>query len=306
MTQGIIVVGAGPAGLTASIYAARAGMDVIVLEKTMPGGYAALTDIIENYPGFPEGIKGIELAEKMKKQAQRFDVNIVGIEVKKITASPQTFQVQTSSQLYTAPAVIVATGTFPRKLSIPGEEELRGRGVSYCATCDGPLFKDRTVAVIGCGNSGLQEGHFLLNFVKDVLFVEYMQRITADKILQKKFENENRARFILGAMLVSINGREKVESITVKQRSDNTEQTIAVDGVFIFVGTTPASDCIRGLVELDKYGFVITDGELQTSVKGMYAAGDIRSKHIRQVVTACGEGAEAAINAYHYVESLNM
>jgi thioredoxin reductase (NADPH) len=286
MAHDIIIVGAGPAGLTASIYAARAGMDVTVLEKAVPGGYAALTDIIENYPGFPEGIKGIDLAEKMKKHAQRFDVRIVGTEVKKISASPRTFQVQTSSQTYTAPAVVVATGTSPRKLLIRGEEELRGRGVSYCATCDGPLFKNRTVAVIGCGNSGLQEGHFLLNFVKEVVFVEYLPRITADKVLQRKFEHEDRARFILGAMLVSINGKEKVESITVKQRSDNTEQTIGVDGVFIFVGTTPASDCVRGLVELDKHGFVITDEELRTSVKGLYAAGDIRSKHIRQVVTA--------------------
>jgi len=306
MAHEMIIVGAGPAGLTASIYAARAGMDVTVLEKAMPGGYAALTDIIENYPGFPEGIKGFELAEKMKQQAQRFNVKIVGTEVKKIDASPQIIQVQTGSQRFTAPAVIVATGTSPRKLFIPGEEELRGRGVSYCATCDGPLFKGRKVAVIGCGNSGLQEGHFLLNFVSDVVFVEYLPRITADQILQKKFEHESRARFILGAMLVSINGKEKIESITVKQRSDNSEQIIAVDGVFIFVGTTPASDCVRGIVELDKNGFVVTRQDLTTSVKGIYAAGDIRSKHIRQVVTACGEGAEAAINAYHYVESLNM
>jgi len=306
MAHGMIVVGAGPAGLTASIYAARAGMDVTVLEKAMPGGYAALTDIIENYPGFPDGIKGFELAEKMKQQALRFNVKIIGTEVKKIDASPRTIKVQTSSQQFTAPVVIVATGTSPRKLLIPGEEELRGRGVSYCATCDGPLFKGKKVAVIGCGNSGLQEGHFLLNFVSDVVFVEYLQRITADQILQKKFEQESRARFMLGAMLVRINGTEKVESITVKRRSDNSEETVAVDGVFIFVGTTPASDCVRGFVELDKNGFVVTDAELSTSVKGIYAAGDIRSKHIRQVVTACGEGAEAAINAYHYVESLNM
>ncbi len=306
MAHDIIIVGAGPAGLTASIYAARAGMDVVVLEKSMPGGYAALTDIIENYPGFPDGIKGIDLAEKMKKQALRFEVDIVGTEVKKIEASPPTFQVQTSSQPYAAPAVIIATGTSPRKLLIPGEEELRGRGVSYCATCDGPLFKERKVAVIGCGNSGLQEGHFLLNFVKDVVFVEYLPRITADKILRDKFEHEDRARFILGAMLVSINGTDKVESITVKKRSDNSEETVAVDGVFIFVGTTPASECVQRIVELDKHGFVVTNQDLETSVRGLYAAGDIRSKHIRQVVTACGEGAEAAINAYHYVESLDV
>jgi len=300
----LLIIGAGPAGLTAAIYGARAGLKTMVIERGLPGGNAASTDVIENYPGFPDGIKGIELAEKMKQQALKFGTEIIGAEVKSLEKTDEAIFVRSDGAEYRSKTVIIATGTMPRKLGVPGEEELRGRGISYCATCDGPLFKGRRIAIIGCGNSGLQEGLFLLNFVTHIIFVEFLPYITADRILQKRFENESRVQFLLNHELVSINGKERVESITVKNRATNEEKIYETDGVFMYVGMTPFSEFLKGVVELDKAGFVITNEKLETSVSGIFAAGDIRSKKIRQVVTACGEGAVAAINAYHYLENL--
>ncbi len=302
----LLVVGAGPAGLTAAIYGARAGLKIVILEKALPGGYVVVTDSIENYPGFPEGIKGIELAEKMKRQAQRFGAEVIGVEVKSIGKTGPNVIAQTDSTKYEVPAVIIATGTTPKKLNISGEDELRGRGVSYCATCDGPLFKGKAIAVIGCGNSGLQEGKFLLRFVTHITFVEFLPHMTADKILQEKMRTEERVDFLLNHMAVRINGKERVESMTVKNRETNEEKTIKVDGVFIYVGLNPSSKFLKGVVDLDDTGFVITNEKMETSVSGIFAAGDIRAKKIRQIVTACGEGAEAAIHAYHYIESLKV
>jgi len=298
----LIIIGAGPAGLTAAIYGARAGLKTLVLEKGLPGGLAATTDYIENYPGFPDGIKGIELTEKMKNQAKRFGVEIIGVEVKSISKTGKNIIVQTDNKKYEVPAVIITTGTTPKRLNIPGEDTLRGRGISYCATCDGPLFKGRDIAVIGCGNSGLQEGKFLLNFVKSITFIEFLPYMTADIILQERLRDEKAVNFLLNHMAVSINGKERVESITVKNRENDEEKTVAVSGIFIYAGLNPNSGFLKNFIELDNYGFVITNKKLETSVPGIFAAGDIRAETIRQVVTACGDGAVAAINVYHYIK----
>ncbi len=298
----LLIIGAGPAGLTAAIYSARAGLKTLVLEKGLPGGLAATTDYIENYPGFPEGIKGIELTEKMKNQAKRFGVEIIGVEVKSISKTGKNIIVQTDNKKYEVPAVIITTGTTPKRLNIPGEDTLRGRGISYCATCDGPLFKGRDIAVIGCGNSGLQEGKFLLNFVKSITFIEFLPYMTADIILQERLRDEKAVNFLLNHMAVSINGKERVESITVKNRENDEEKTVAVSGIFIYAGLNPNSGFLKNFIELDNYGFVITNKKLETSVPGIFAAGDIRAETIRQVVTACGDGAVAAINVYHYIK----
>lgn len=300
----IIIIGAGPAGLTAGIYAARAGLKVTIVERALVGGLAATTHLIENYPGFPEGISGIDLANRMKKQAERFDCQIVQAEVTGLKSIEKQCEVLTSAKTYRASAVIVASGTIPKKLNVPGEDTLRGRGVSYCATCDGPLFRDRDVAVIGCGNSGLQEGQFLLQFVKSITFVEILPHMTADKILQDRLKDESRVEFLLNHKLLSINGEERVASMTVKNLETHKEKTIDIDGIFIYVGIIPLADFLKGFVDMDNQEFVVTDENLKTSVTGIFACGDIRSKHIRQVVNACAEGAEAAINAYHYIESL--
>ena len=304
MSHDLIVVGGGPAGLTAAIYGARSGLNAVVIERAVPGGHAASTHYIENYPGFPEGITGIELAERMKQQVLRFGVEIVGSEVKSIGKKGESVVVNTDGREFQASGLIVAIGTNWKKLNVPGEDELRGRGVSYCATCDGPLFKQRDVAVIGCGNSGIQEGKFLLQFVNNITFVEFLPRVTADKMIYDRIKDEERVQFLLNHECVSINGVERVESITVRERGTKQEREIAVSGVFIYVGLEPNSGFLQGVIDLDEKGFVLVNERMETSVPGIFAAGDICAKKIRQVVTACSEGATAAINAYHYIESM--
>ena len=300
----LAIVGAGPAGLTAGIYGARAGLKTVILERALPGGLAATTDYIENYPGFPDGIKGMELTENMKKQAQHFGTEIIGTEVTSLVKKGKITIVKTSTRSFETVAVIIATGTVPKKLDIPGEDELRGRGISYCATCDGPLFKGRKIAVIGCGNSGLQEGKFLLNFVKHITFIEFLPHMTADKILQDRLSQEPKVNFLLNHELLSIDGKERVEAITIEDRAIREKKAIEVDGVFIYAGLVPKSDFIKGIVKVDNKGFIITNDKLETSLPGIFAAGDICAQAVRQVVTACAQGAAAVINAYHYIESL--
>lgn len=304
MEYELAIVGAGPAGLTAAIYAARAGLKVVIFERALPGGNVAVTDLIENYPGFPKGIKGIELSERMKQQAQRFGAEIIGAEVKSVGGSGKNRVVKTEGKEYEIPAIIVAGGTTHKKLNIPGEDELRGRGVSYCAICDGPLFRGKPIAVVGCGNSGLQEGRFLLNFATHITFIEFLPHMTADRILIDLFKQEKRAAFLLNTMVISIEGETRVETVVVKNRETEEKKSIKVDGVFIYVGMNPYTQFLRGVVDLDKGGFVITNEKMETSLDGVFACGDIRSKEIRQIVTACGEGAEAAMQAYQYVASL--
>jgi thioredoxin reductase (NADPH) len=304
MSKDLIVIGGGPAGLTAAIYGARAGLDTLVIEKAMPGGHAATTHYIENYPGFPEGINGFELAEKMKQQVLRFGVEIVGAEAQMVKSKENTFLVKTDSREFEAAALIIAIGTNWKKLNVPGEDELRGRGVSYCATCDGPLFKERKVAVIGCGNSGIQEGKFLLQFVTRVTFVEFLPQVTADKLLYDRIKEDERVEFFLNHEVLSVDGKERVESITVNDRATQEQKKVVVDGVFVYVGLEPNTKMLKDVVELDEKGFIAVNEQMETSTSGIFAAGDICCKTIRQVVTACAEGATAAINAYHYLESM--
>jgi thioredoxin reductase (NADPH) len=304
MSHDLVVIGGGPAGLTAGIYGARAGLRTVIIEMAMPGGHAATTHYIENYPGFPEGISGIELADKIKQQVLRFGVEIVGSEVKSVSKQNGSVIVTTDSRQFSAPAVIIAIGTNWKELNVPGESELRGRGVSYCATCDGPLFKNRDVAVVGCGNSGLQEGKFLMQFVNRITFVEFLPNITADKILSDRLKGEEKADFLLNHEVMSINGSERVESITVHDRQTGKQKIIRVSGVFIYVGLEPNTSMLKNIVDLDEKEFVIVDAQMRTCEPGLFAAGDVCSKAIRQVVTACAEGATAALSAYHYLESM--
>lgn len=304
MRKDLIVIGGGPAGLTAAIYGTRAGLDTMVIEKAMPGGHAATTYHIENYPGFPDGINGFELAEKMKQQVLRFGVEIVGAEAQLVQLKGRSLLVKTDSREFETTALIIAIGTNWRKLNVPGEDELRGRGVSYCATCDGPLFKKHKVAVIGCGNSGIQEGKFLLQFVTHITFVEFLPQVTADKLLYDRIKADERVDFLLNHEVISIDGKDRVESITLKDRATKKQKKVGVDGVFIYVGLEPDTGMLKAVVDLDEKGFVVVNERMETSTPGIFAAGDICVKAIRQVVTACAEGATAAINAYHYLQSM--
>jgi thioredoxin reductase (NADPH) len=305
ISSDVIIVGGGPAGLTASIYTSRERLDTLLLEQAVCGGLAGTTDLVENYPGFPDGINGKELIAKFKEQALAFGANIVEFtEVEEIEPAGNRVIVRTSEQEYRSHAVIVASGSVPKKLNIPGEEEYTGRGVSYCATCDGPLFRDKDIAVVGTGNSGLQEGEFLLKHVKSITFVECLPRMTGARILQERLRKSERTKLLLNHMLTSVEGDALVRSVTVKNSQTGEEEEVEVSGVFIYAGWLPNSKFLEGVVELDELGYVVTNGEMETSVPGIYAAGDVRRKKVRQIGVACGEGTVAALSARDYVAGI--
>ncbi len=300
----VAIIGGGPAGLTAAIYTARAKMKTIVIENKEVGGEAAATDVIENYPGFPEGINGHALADRMVQQAKNFGAVVYNGSLDKVnlTETPKTLLLD--GKLVSTTSIIVATGTSPKKLNVPGEAELKGRGVSYCATCDAPIYAGKDIAVIGCGNSGLQEGLFILKFVNSITFVEFLPEIKAEKILQDKIKSRENVKCLLNHQVTAINGKEKVESISVKDRKTGKENQIPVDGLFIYIGLIPNSDMFKDQLELNEWGYIITDNNLGTSVPGVFVAGDVRDKGLRQVATAIGDGAVAAVSAEKYVENL--
>ena len=304
-TYDVIIIGGGAGGLTAGIYSSREMLSTLLIEKNLVGGLAAETELIENYPGFPEGINGMDLMDKMKDQAQNFGVEIAEFEevesIKPVNESE--IIVKTVKDEYRAHSVIVASGTVPKFLNIPGEKEFLGKGISYCATCDGPLYKDKQVAVIGCGNSGLQEGESLLKHAREVTFIEFLPNMTASKILQQRLKKNKKATFFLNHALVRIDGDKFVESITVKNRDNGKKKKLEVSGVFMYTGFLPVTDFIEKTeVKLDKKGYIKTNDKMETSVPGIYAIGDIVHKVLRQVVTASADGAIAAFSAEKWIE----
>jgi len=299
----LIIIGGGPAGLTSGIYATRGRLDTILLDKLNPGGTVATTEWVENYPGFPEGIVGAELMKKMEEQARKFGLQVIPTkEVLSVDFKNKIKTIKVDDGEYKAKSIIIATGTEPKKLNIPGEDKFRGRGVSYCATCDGPFFKDKDIAVIGAGNSGIQEGLYLLRFVKSATVVEFLPHMTAEKILQERALKEKRMKFYLNHVVTSINGENKVESVTIKSRQKGDEETIPVQGVFIYVGLNPMTGFLKGQIELDKWGFIVAGDDTKTSSPGVFAAGDVRLKILQQITTAVGDGATAAFMAERYIE----
>jgi len=303
--QDVIIVGGGAAGLTAGIYTSREGLDTVLVEKWLCGGLAAETTLVENYPGFPEGVNGRDLIEKFKEQAQKFGTRIIEYtEVAKVEPLEKKVRIKTNNGEYYTRCLIIASGSVPKKINIPGEDEFYGKGVSYCATCDGPLYKGRDVAVIGCGNSGLQEGESLLRYVKSATFIEFLPYMNAEKILQERIQENEKTEFLLNHMLTSINGDDRVRSVTVKNRQTNEEKVLEVEGVFIYIGFLPNSKFLEGAVELDTSGYVITDENMRTSLPGIYAVGDVRSKRVRQIDVACGESTVAALSVLDYIKAL--
>lgn len=304
----IIIIGGGPAGLTAGIYSARAKMKTLLLEKMMVGGQAAITETIENYPGFPEGIAGPELTERMREQAAKFGVDFFDAEVKKIRdqafETGRGFAVSTDQEEYSALALIAATGAQPSSLGIPGEKRLTGKGVSYCATCDGPFFRDQDIVVAGGGDTAVEEALFLTKFGKKVSLVHRRDRLRATKILQERASANPKIEFVWDSVLTEVMGDNNVEGVKVKNVKTEKEREIAAKGVFVFVGIVPNTEFLKDLVEMDESGYIITDENMQTRQEGIFACGDARKKLLRQVVTACGEGATAAFSAQHYIEEL--
>ena len=300
----VVIVGAGPAGMTTAIYSARDGKKTLVLEKQIAGGLAGTTHLIENYPGFPDGVSGEKLMNLFKEQAMNFGAQFVEFEeVKQIEKKEGIFHVTTDvGNTYRGKAVLLATGSAPIRLDVPGEKELYGRGVSYCATCDGPLFKGKDVVVVGCGNSGLQEALTLLDYVKSIAFVEFLPTSKAEKILRDRVMNHPKSTCYFNHMVTAIKGEGSVSAVSVKNRETGEEFDIPVQGVFIYVGYKPYTDFVKGLVELDERGYIITNDHMTTSVPGIFAAGDVRSGNLAQVAVAVGDGAKAAVSIREYLQ----
>ena len=299
----LVIIGAGPAGLTAGIYAARARMKVLLLEKAAPGGQIIVTDWIENYPGFPEGISGFDLAEKMKKQAEDLGLQIELAEVKSLNLSEETKEIVLKDRSITTKALILASGASPRKLGI-GEDRYMGKGISFCATCDAPFFRDKTVVAIGGGDTAVQESIFLTKFVKKVYLVHRRDELRATKILQERAFANDKIEFVWDSVATGVDGFFGIEGVSVKNLKTGEESVIKADGCFIWVGILPNTEFIQESVKTDEWGFILADAKMQTNVPGVYAAGDVRDTPLRQVSTAVGDGAVAAVSAEHYIENL--
>ncbi|MBC7110589.1 MAG: thioredoxin-disulfide reductase [Archaeoglobi archaeon] len=296
----LIIIGGGPAGLTAGIYAQRARIDAILLERLSPGGQVALTDVVENYPGFPE-IQGFELIRRFEEHARKFGLRIEnGKEVTRVEADGDVKRVYCGDEVYEALSLIIATGAQPKKLGVKGEEEFTGRGVSYCATCDGFFYRERIVCVVGGGDTAISEALYLSKLASKVYVIHRRDKLRATKILQERAMQRENIEFIWNSTVDEIRGDEKVSSVILKDVRSGETRELPVDGVFIYIGTQPNTEFIE--VEKDENGFIITDERLRTSAEGVFAAGDCRKKPLRQISTAVGDGALAVHSAEEYLE----
>lgn len=303
MKKDLIIIGGGPAGLSAGLYAARGKMDVLLIKGEVPVSQAATTEIIENYPGFPDGIGGLELVESFELQARRFGLPIHAGNVVGVRRLGRDFVVETASESYLCRAVIVATGAGPKHLGVKGELEFRGKGVSYCATCDGALFGEATIAVIGGGDAAVEEALFLTRFAEKVYLIHRRDTLRATAVIAERARRNPKIEFIWNAVVTEIFGSEMVEGISVQDVKTGDQRIIPVEGVFVYIGTEANSTLVKGLVEMDERGFIITDHEMVTSLPGIFAAGDVRKKSLRQVVTAVADGAIAVLSAEKYLSS---
>jgi thioredoxin reductase (NADPH) len=300
----VLILGAGPAGLSAALYAARAELQPVVLTGMQTGGQVALTNRVENYPGFPDGVGGLELGDLFQKQAERFGARIEFDSARSVDFSDRPFKIKTDAGEYTADSVIIATGADPVHLNIPKEAELTGRGVSYCGTCDGWFFKDKKVVVVGGGDSALEEGLFLTRFATSVTIIHRRDSLRAGLILQKRASENPKIKYILNTAVTGIEGSEKLETLKLKHLQSGAESSIETNGLFIFIGHTPNTAMFSGQLEMEN-GFIRVDQRMATSVPGVFAAGEAADPHFKQVVTSAGMGAAAAIEATHFLEQAN-
>ena len=299
----LAIIGGGPAGLAAGIYAARANMKTIVIERGLYGGQMQNTLDIENYPGF-DNIGGPELSDFMYNQALKVGVEWKLGEVKGVTLEGQPKTLQVGDSVIKAKSIIIATGAKPRRLGVPGETELAGRGVSYCATCDGAFFEDLDVIVVGGGDSAVKEGLFLTRYAKTVTIIHRRDTLRAEAILQERAMKNPKIKFIWNSQVEKIEGSPTVSGVTIRNLIDDSTQVVPGSGVFIYVGVNPCSDFLVGSGVLDEAGYVVTGPDMATSIPGVFAAGDVRTTPLRQIVSAAGDGAVAAMYAYEYLETL--
>jgi thioredoxin reductase (NADPH) len=300
----VIIIGGGPAGYTAALYAARANLTAMVIEKFAPGGQMATTEIVENYPGFVEGINGFELGMQMKKGAERFGVKTKLAEVKSVELDKNPKLIHTSKDTFQAKTIILALGAYPRELGLPNERNLRGRGVSYCATCDGMFYKDKTVVIVGGGNTAVADAIFLAKICKKVYLVHRRDELRASKTYMESLEKTENIEFIWSSEVVEILADEFVTGVKVKSRNDDSVRMVACDGIFVAIGNVPNTELINGQVELDEAGYVPADETTRTNIPGVFAVGDMRNKPLRQIVTAVADGAVASKYAEEYIDSM--
>ena len=299
----MIVVGGGPAGYTAALYAARAGLDVVVLEKLSAGGQMALTHTIDNYPGFPEGVDGFELGERMQQQAQRFGAKTVYAQVNRLDLKAEPKTVETSEGVFTGKTVVLATGAGPKELGLPEEKGLIGRGVAYCAACDGMFYRGKTVVVVGGGNSAAADALLLSRVAKKVILVHRRDTLRATKIYHEPLMKAENVEFRWNSVVTEILHDQKVTAVRLRDTVSGQEAIVQTDGVFISIGRKPATELVGGQLELDENGYVIAGEETETSIPGVYAVGDVRTKKLRQVVTAVADGAAAVHMAEEFLAS---
>ncbi|MGB9780259.1 thioredoxin-disulfide reductase [Caldanaerobacter sp.] len=299
-----LIIGGGPAGLSAAIYASRGKMNTVVFERSKIGGQAAITDDIENYPGSVEEATGPKIVKRMREQAESFGTRFVMEEVKKIELSEKIKKVITTKGCYEGKTIIIATGAEHMKLNVPGEEEFIGKGVSYCATCDADFFTDLDVVVVGGGDSAVQEALYLTKFAKNVTIIHRRDKLRANKCLQDKAFKNPKIKFLWDSVVERIEGDGIVEKVIVRNVKTGELKEVKTDGVFIFIGMKPCTEIFRGLIEMDERGYILTDENMRTNVAGVFAAGDCRVKLLRQIVTAAADGAIAAVAAERYIEEL--
>ena len=292
----VIIIGSGPAGFTAGVYTSRAKLKTLIISGSLPGGQLMTTSEVENYPGFPNGIFGPELMMNMRQQAERFATTIIDDEVLKVDFKKRPFIISTHSETYEGRAVLLCTGASPRKLGIDGEQEFGGRGVSYCATCDGPFFKGEEIAVIGGGDTAIEEATFLTKFGKSVKIIHRRDFLRASKILQEKAFENSKIQFVWNNVVTKITGNKKIESIEVKNLTTGKTQNLSVGGLFVAIGHEPNTSIFKDQLELDDKGYVVLKENTRTSVEGVFAAGDVHDYRYRQAVTAAGFGCMAALD----------
>ncbi|PKO18578.1 MAG: thioredoxin-disulfide reductase [Chloroflexi bacterium HGW-Chloroflexi-10] len=300
--EDVIVLGAGPAGLSAALYAARAELSPLVLTGMSLGGQASLTHSIENYPGFPDGVGGSELGELFQKQAERFGARYEYDSVTDVDFSKHPFIIKTYSQEFKTRSVIISTGASPNLLNIPGEKSLTGRGVSYCGTCDGWFFKEKKVVVVGGGDSALEEGLFLTRFASSVTVIHRRDQLRAGKILQTRAADNPKMNFIWNSVVKEIQGEAAVTGVVLENVLTGEQSVFPTDGVFVFIGHTPNTEMFRNKVDMDEHGYIFANSKMETSRPGIFAAGEVMDSTFKQVVVSAGMGAAAAIQATRFLE----
>lgn len=302
--ENVVIIGSGPAGLTTALYTARANLDPVVITGNQIGGQISITNEVENYPGFPEGTTGPELVERMKAQAERFGARFDVDEVVEVDFSGWPLGLKTHGTEYEAKAVIITTGASPRKLDVPGEEEFTGRGVSYCATCDGFFFRGKDVVVVGGGDSAMEEGVFLTKFADNVRIIHRRDELRAGPVLANRAKSNPKISFVWDTVVKKIVGDGAVEAVEVENVKSGDRDMLETDGVFIYIGHYPNSEIFEGVLEMDDHGYLITDDAKRTSVRGVFAAGEIDDPVYRQIATSVGEGCKAAMQVNRFLEEL--